>query len=280
MLTKHIYSNPDQYSRNNALQFNFAMKVLKSLKIDIQSRVLDIGCGDGKITSEIAKDANQGCVIGTDISYQMIEHASKTYSSQENLGFMQMDASQNKFINQFDIITSFNCLHWVKDQQRALDGISRAATSNAKVVLLLSHKKSFYHHALDNICSSDKWCSYFKDYVNPRSFFDIDVYKDMLIQSGLDVTSLVEEDMSYNFDSKESLREFFSSSMANIKQIPQDKKDEFLVDYSEEFLKQLGCNTQHNIPVTFCCLVINASKPALVKTASVERAPGLFGCKP
>jgi ubiquinone/menaquinone biosynthesis C-methylase UbiE len=119
MLTKHIYSNPDQYSRNNALQFNFAMKVLKSLKIDIQSRVLDIGCGDGKITSEIAKDANQGCVIGTDISYQMIEHASKTYSSQENLGFMQMDASQNKFINQFDIITSFNCLHWVKDQQRA-----------------------------------------------------------------------------------------------------------------------------------------------------------------
>ena len=68
----------------------------------------------------MAKMASQGCVIGTDISEKMIEYANRTYSSQNNLRFLQMDTSKNIFRNEFDLITSFNSLHWVKDQKGAL----------------------------------------------------------------------------------------------------------------------------------------------------------------
>ena len=77
----HIYKNPIDYSKNNALQYNFAMKTLKKIPLKSSSRVLDVGCGDGLITNEIAKIIHDGCIIGTDISYQMIEHAAKKYDA-------------------------------------------------------------------------------------------------------------------------------------------------------------------------------------------------------
>ncbi len=259
-MSTHVYNNPETYSKNNALQYNFAMGILKTIEIDPCSRILDIGCGDGKITFELAELANEGCVIGTDVSFFMVEHAAKTYQAQQNLGFMQMDGSKNKFINQFDLITSFNCLHWIKDQEKTLYGIARAAVKNAKIVLLLSHKKSIYHYALDGICGNSKWLPYFKNYVNPRSFFDVDAYKNILVQAGLKDIEISEEELTYNFDSRESLIAFFDSSMANVKQVPIEKKEEFLDDYCNEFLKQLNLKNTNHFPVVFWSLIVKAER--------------------
>jgi ubiquinone/menaquinone biosynthesis C-methylase UbiE len=132
-MISHIYRNPNKYSKNNALQYNFAMKLLSKISFNNLSRVLDVGCGDGVITSEIAGIVHEGCVIGTDISEQMIEFASKKYADQYNLRFLAMDASKNIFREQFDIITSFNCLHWVKDQQYALFGIAVNGDVKARI---------------------------------------------------------------------------------------------------------------------------------------------------
>lgn len=259
VMIKHVYKNPKAYGQNNELQYDFSMRVLENIEIDKKARVLDIGCGDGKITREIAKIAHEGCVIGTDISYQMIEHAAKTYSEQENLEFRQMDACKNKFTDQFDLITSFNCLHWVKDQEKVLNGIVRAAAKNAKVVLLLGHKKSIYHLVLDRVCESIKWRSYFTDYVNPRSFFECEVYNGILIRSGLEIISISEEVLTYNFDSRKKFMGFLNASMANIKQIPENKKEAFLEDYCDEFINEVAFNGGGHIPVSFWSLVVQAA---------------------
>ena len=72
------------------MQCNF----LNKISFDNRSRVLDIGCGDGLITNEIATIVHDDCVIGTDLSEQMIEFASKKYVNQDNLRFVQMNASK------------------------------------------------------------------------------------------------------------------------------------------------------------------------------------------
>lgn len=261
MHTHHIYKNPDKYSVSNNLQYDFAMQLIRRSGITKDVKLLDIGCGDGRITAEIAKLA--GVVEGTDISDSMVKHAAHTYSKQTNLHFSQMDAAKNSFKNQYDVITSFNCLHWVKDQESALKGIAYAATENAKIILLLSHKKSNYHFALDAVCSNPKWSRYFEGYVNPRSFFECDKYREMLEKAGLEVDSLLEKELTYHYDSLVQFKAFVSSSMANVKQIPEEKKEDFLEDYSKEFLKLLGVEHYGKIPVSFWCLEVFAKKPAL-----------------
>lgn len=266
----HIFKNPELYSKNNSLQYNFAMKMLSKTSFNTTSRILDIGCGDGVISNEIAKIVTEGCVIGTDISEAMIDHATKKYYNQDNIRFIQMDASKNIFRNQFDIITSFNCLHWVNDQQHAIQGIASAAVPGAQIALLLSHRKSLYHLVLDKICSSNKWSVYFKDYISPRSFFEITNYERLLVKAGLNVINVVEEEMTYYFQSPKELKDFFSAAGAQIKLIPIELKEGFLNDFANEFLTQVALNDIDEIPVSFWCLQVVASKPHLINTAVHE----------
>lgn len=256
----HTYNNPKAYSENNTLQYNFAMTLINSLKIDASARVLDIGCGDGLITSELAAQASKGYVVGTDISNDMIEFASEKYADINNIKFTQMDAAENVFRGEFDLITSFNALHWVKDQPAALKGIAKAAAPSAEIALLLSHKKSLYHHTLDAVCSNQKWEDYFSNYINPRSFFEKEAYEALVKNTGLNVISITEEEMVYHFESREALIGFFRASMANIKQIPENRKEAFLEDFASAYIAALASANHYTIPVGFWCLTVRAKK--------------------
>lgn len=275
----HSYDNPKAYSENNSLQYRFAMTVINRLSLKKNARILDVCCGDGRIPVELANIAKEGLVLATDISDEMIRDAGHNYRHQANLKFIKMDASQLLFREQFDLVTSFNGLHWVKDQASALRGIANAVIENGKIALLLSHKKSTYHHALDAVCTQKKWQPFFKDYVNPRSFFTIAEYENLLEEAGLAFQPLIEEEMTYNFDSVEKLKAFFNASMANIKQIPADKKTEFLDDFCKEFLTLSQCNDLTQIKLSFWCLKVFASKPALDQKPKPPSIGTLFRAK-
>lgn len=259
----HIYRNPIKYSKNNNLQYSFAKKHLNKIKIKKNDRILDIGSGDGRITKELADMATDGCVIGTDISHEMVKYANNTYGSQKNLKFIQMDASENIFRDQFDVITSFNCLHWVKDQESAIMGISNSAKEDAIIAILLSHKKSLIHNIIENVCSSAKWKEYFIGYNNPRSFFELNNYKKLLKNHGLNIINIDEEEMTFSHDSEEKLKEYLISSISQVKQIPKSSQNEFISDISKEFLENSKVNDDGSIPISYWCLNIISNKKSL-----------------
>ncbi len=68
--------------------------------------VLDLGCGDGVLSRQIAQLVPKGKVIGIDASYGMLQTAKKLECN--NLSFMQIDINDMDFSNEFDIIF-FQC---------------------------------------------------------------------------------------------------------------------------------------------------------------------------
>src|SRR5213080_2523915 len=64
-----------EYSRRSSLQEAMAQEVLALLDLNGSERILDVGCGDGKITAEIASRASKGSVVGVDPSRDMISFA-------------------------------------------------------------------------------------------------------------------------------------------------------------------------------------------------------------
>ena len=66
------------YNRVSALQQWLAEKSLVRLSLDGDERVLDVGCGDGKVTVEIARRLPRGSVVGVDASHAMIAFAAQT----------------------------------------------------------------------------------------------------------------------------------------------------------------------------------------------------------
>src|SRR5688572_9069306 len=125
------------YHRESGLQQAMADEQLSRLTLEGGERVLDVGCGDGKITAEIAARVPRGSALGVDPSRDMIAFASSRFvpSAQANLRFEVADARRLPYRNEFDLVVSFNALHWVPEQDEALGSIRAALKPEGRALL-------------------------------------------------------------------------------------------------------------------------------------------------
>ena len=87
--------DPEIYSSNYSAQKNWGFELLAKLDFKGNEKVLDVGCGDGKLSAEMARNVPEGSVLGIDLSEEMVAFARNNYPQEKfpNLTFMQIDAS-------------------------------------------------------------------------------------------------------------------------------------------------------------------------------------------
>jgi trans-aconitate methyltransferase len=87
--------NPQDYAKNSSAQLVWARELISRMAFRGSEAVLDVGCGDGKITAEFARVLSHGFVLGVDSSAEFIAYASQHYprSGFAQLHFAQMDAT-------------------------------------------------------------------------------------------------------------------------------------------------------------------------------------------
>src|SRR2546423_11961789 len=131
--------NAAEYYRRSSLQEAMAQEVLALLDLNGSERILDVGCGDGKITAEIASRVPKCSVIGVDPSQDMINFAQAHFgpATLPNLRFEVADARRLPFQSEFDLVVSFNALHWIPEQEAALKSIHSALVVGGKAQLRL-----------------------------------------------------------------------------------------------------------------------------------------------
>lgn len=102
-------------------------------------QVLDLGCGDGKLSARIAAMPPRGTVLGVDASADMVAFARQQFgpAAWPNLDFEVADARALAFGSRFDLVVSFNTLHWVPQQAGAPRGVHRALKRQGRVHLRL-----------------------------------------------------------------------------------------------------------------------------------------------
>jgi len=97
--------------------------------IDKDSSVLDIGCGIGALSYDVAKKAK--LVIGIDINKRFIEIASQKFKK-DNITYIFDNAITYKFDNSFDYIILSNVLEHIKDRIKFLNKIKKLS----RIILL------------------------------------------------------------------------------------------------------------------------------------------------
>ncbi len=119
--------NPEQYAENARFVSDLGMPVVELLSLQPGERILDLGCGDGVLTRKLVE---RGCtVVGVDSSADMIAAAKSL-----GLNVQVIDGQTLPFINEFDAVFSNAALHWMKNSEHVIAGISRALKPGGRFV--------------------------------------------------------------------------------------------------------------------------------------------------
>jgi len=120
-----------KYEKASGHQKEWGTRLIAELDLQGTERILDLGCGDGTLSAQIADLVPHGEVVGIDASCGMIEAARP--KERKNLRFLVMDINELNYAEQFDVVFSNATLHWIKDHQRLLRNSVRALREGGRL---------------------------------------------------------------------------------------------------------------------------------------------------
>ena len=230
----------NEYARRSGLQGAMAEEVLALIDLKGSERVLDVGCGDGNITVEIAALVPHGEVVGVDSSHDMIAFASSHFSPSDrpNLRFEVADARRLPFREEFDLIVSFNALHWVPEQDAALRSIRAAMKSDglAQLRLVPAGERKSLENVIEDTRLSSKWARYFREFRDPYLHLTPEQYGNMAERNGLCVRRIHTEAKAWNFKSRAAFLAFGSVTFVEwTRFLPEPERRDFVIDVLDRY---------------------------------------------
>jgi trans-aconitate methyltransferase len=170
------------YDAKHAFVWKYGSDVISLLAPQRGERILDLGCGTGHLTAQIADSGAQ--VVGVDRSPEMITAARRAFP---NLKFEIADARELIFEAEFDAVFSNATLHWVHEPLLVIKGVRKALNPGGRFVAEFGGKgnirkmQSAFDEALVemNLCRPEE--------VNPWYYPSVSEYSSLLENDGFEV---------------------------------------------------------------------------------------------
>ena len=194
-----------KYEKSSTHQKEWGTKLIGELALAGNESVLDLGCGDGTLTSQIAELLPDGEVLGVDASQGMIDVA--LGKEQDNLHFRRLDINDLDFENQFNVVFSNATLHWVKDHRRLLRNVRRALrlTGRLRFNFAGDGNCSHLYSVVKAAMARDEYQTFFADFEWPWYMPPVDEYQVLAESSGLHTVRVWGENADRCFPSAEAM---------------------------------------------------------------------------
>jgi tRNA (uracil-5-)-methyltransferase TRM9 len=126
-----------QFYQTFALQFAATRSRLQPGVLSIlkgtprNADILDLGCGNGELASQLSRRAHRGIYIGLDFSAELIELAQRKIASPRQASFYVADLTSSNWQKaipalEYDLIFAFAVLHHIPGQQLRRDILRKA----------------------------------------------------------------------------------------------------------------------------------------------------------
>jgi trans-aconitate 2-methyltransferase len=223
----------EDYAKSSSEQQRWAQELIAKLHLGGSERILDIGCGDGKVTAELARLVPDSLVTGVDTSADMVAFARRSFplSRHPKLAFVRADAERLCFNKGFDVVFSNATLHWVKGHSAVLSGIVRSLRPHGKALLQMGGRGNAADvvEIMERLISGPAWRDFFEGFQFPYYFYGPEEYREWLDGAGLaeQRLELIAKDMVHK--GRDGFKAWIRTTWFPFtQQVPDGKRERFL----------------------------------------------------
>lgn len=234
--------NATLYHQISAPQVSWGKKVLARVSLRGHERVLDAGCGTGRLTRDLLEALPEGRVVALDVSQNMIE-AACAYLEPDFKGrveFVRCDLLDLRFENEFDGIFSTASFHWVLDHQWLFRNLYRALRPGGWLGAQCGGKNNLdrFLGRVEELLSSKAYARYFEHYAFPWEFSDAETAAERLRLAGFEEIETSLEETPTIFPNAQEFQQFVESVILrnHLLQIPEESvRQELLGELTRQF---------------------------------------------
>jgi trans-aconitate methyltransferase len=170
----------NKYAQASTHQKQWGARLIAELHLRGDEEVLDLGCGDGALTSQLAELVPRGRVVGVDASEGMIKVAKAR--TRDNLSFVPMDINKWTLPDRFDVIFSNATLHWILDHGRLLANVYAhlKEPGTARFNFAGGGNCASFYEVVRETMAEEPYKPCFKDFVWPWFMPSVDEYEWLL----------------------------------------------------------------------------------------------------
>jgi|SRR6185437_2783498 len=138
--------NSKLYDTKHSFVTEYGNDVLQLLEPKAGELILDLGCGTGALTNQIASTGAE--VIGIDASQSMVDEAKKNYPA---IQFICANGQDFDLGRSFDAVFSNAALHWMLEPQKVIRSVNKALKQGCRFVFEMGGKGNVSNllHAVD-----------------------------------------------------------------------------------------------------------------------------------
>jgi trans-aconitate 2-methyltransferase len=139
--------NAGRYHAISDPQLEWGRRVMQRLAPKSGERILDLGCGTGRLTTILLETIGEGHVVGLDLSETMLSEAAGLTVSRppitplhdastdpSRLSFVRADGAALPFADAFDAVFSTAALHWMPDHDAVFASVYCALAPGGRFI--------------------------------------------------------------------------------------------------------------------------------------------------
>lgn len=250
--------DPKQYHKFQAERAAPFFDLLALVKVRPNLKVVDLGCGTGELTRQLADALPNSDVTGIDSSSQMLETARA--ASSPNLHFQQGDQSQ--LTGEWDLIFSNAALHWSENHAELIPNLYRRLASGGQIAVQVpSNHNHISHQVYRETASEEPFKSILKGFQRYAPVLSIDDYARLFFESGAEDIIAFEKVYAHILEDSDAVVEWISGTAL----VPYFER---LGEHKDEFVNVLRRKMRAALPETpvfypFRRTLFSARKPIL-----------------
>jgi trans-aconitate methyltransferase len=226
--------NATSYHKVSAPQTSWGQKVLARLELRGDERVIDAGCGSGRLTGNLLERLPSGLVIAIDQSWNMLQTARANLRSAygARVRFVQASLPAMPFRAAADVIFSTATFHWVEDHEALFANLFAALRPGGRLHAQCGGGPNLAaaHALAEQVMAHEPFAPYFAAWPGVWTFASDTETRARLVGAGFAEVSTSLEPAPTGFATEADYREFVTTVIyhPHLARLPEPLRSPFI----------------------------------------------------